>query len=110
MILIFFLFLARMIKKMSRRKHTPPSIQASFPFGDIAKSIRASGTWEETRQREAGKESRGLFFSPPLPLPLPSPPLPSPLARSPKWRACSQAIYALVEGPIFIPYESPYNS
>ena len=45
-------------------------MKASFPFGDIVKSTRTSGTWEETRQRGAGKKRRALLF---LPSPVPHP-------------------------------------
>ena len=41
-------------------------MKASFPFGEIVKSTRMSGTWEETRQRGAGKKGELSFFSHPF--------------------------------------------
>ena len=40
-------------------------MKANFPFGEIVKSTRTSGTWEETRQRGAGKKGGLSFFSHP---------------------------------------------
>ena len=54
-------------------------MKASFPFGEIVKSTRTSGTWEETRQRGAGKKGELSFFSHPS---HPPPPFPTPAARS----------------------------
>ena len=50
-------------------------MKASFPFGEIVKSTRTSGTWEETRQRGAGKKGELSFFSHPS---HPPPPFPHP--------------------------------
>lgn len=55
-------------------------MKASFPFGEIVKSTRMSGTWEETRQRGAGKKGELSFFSHPF-QPTNAPP-PTRLARS----------------------------
>ena len=54
-------------------------MKASFPFGEIVKSTRTSGTWEETRQRGAGKKGELSFFSHPSYSP---PPFQTPAARS----------------------------
>lgn len=75
-------------------------MKASFPFGEIVKSTRTSGTWEETRQRGAGKKGALSFFSHPS-----KPTQPPRLARSlvlgslrsSKWRDRSQAVYGVVE-------------
>lgn len=40
-------------------------MKESFPFGEIVKSTRTSGTWEETRQRGAGKKGELSFLSDP---------------------------------------------
>ena len=55
-------------------------MKASFPFGEIVKSTRTSGTWEETRQRGAGKKGELPFFS--HPSPPPPPPFPTPAVES----------------------------
>ena len=46
-------------------------MKANFPFGEIVKSTRTSGTWEETRQRGAGKKGGLSFFSHPSKPPSP---------------------------------------
>ena len=57
-------------------------MKASFPFGEIVKSTRMSGTWEETRQRGAGKKGELSFLSHPF-QPTNAPPHPrGSLARS----------------------------
>ena len=55
-------------------------MKASFPFGEIVKSTRMSGTWEETRQRGAGKKGELSFFS--HPSYHSPPPFQTPAARS----------------------------
>ena len=57
-------------------------MKASFPFGEIVKSTRTSGTWEETRQRGAGKKGELSFLSHPFQPTNAPPPPPTHAARS----------------------------